>query len=197
LHQSPSRKDAPDYSGRKHAYSLSVLIVNDDQRLIRYYLSGWPGSVHGNRVWNNTTLCREPDKYFSNNQYLLGDSAFENSLFMVSSYKCPKGMELGRQEESFNRALSKPRISAEHTIGMLKGRFLFLRQIRMPITEDNKSLKKVLMYIDTCVILHNLLVKQKDPVLPDWFDREDLEDPMDDYVELNMPVPLHATKDTR
>ena len=39
----PERQDSPDFSGRKFAYSLSVLIVCDDQRLIRYYLAGWPG----------------------------------------------------------------------------------------------------------------------------------------------------------
>jgi DDE superfamily endonuclease len=55
----PSSKDTPDYSGRKHAYSLSVMIVNDDQRMIRYYLSGWPGSFHDNRVWSTPTSAKE------------------------------------------------------------------------------------------------------------------------------------------
>ena len=31
----PRTEDAPDYSGRKHAYSLSALIVCDDRRRIR------------------------------------------------------------------------------------------------------------------------------------------------------------------
>jgi DDE superfamily endonuclease len=137
----PSTKDTPDYSGRKHSYSLSVLIINDDQCMIRYYLSGWPGSSHDNRIWCNSDVYQRPHDYFLERQYLLGDSAFENSWFMVSSYKCPKGMELGRTEEIFNAALAKPRISAEHTIGMLKGRFPWLRSIRMKITEKKKSLK--------------------------------------------------------
>lgn len=37
----PWREDAPDYSGRKHAYSLMMLIVCDDRKLIRYYLLFW------------------------------------------------------------------------------------------------------------------------------------------------------------
>jgi DDE superfamily endonuclease len=134
----PNTKDAPDYSGRKHSYSLSVLIINDDQCMIRYYLSGWPGSSHDNQIWCNSDVYQRPHEYFSERQYLLGDSAFENSWFMVTSYKCPKGMELGRTEEIFNAALAKPLISAEHTIGMLKGRFPWLRSIRMKITEKKK-----------------------------------------------------------
>ena len=36
----PRTEDAPDYSGRKHAYSLSALIVCDDRRRIRYMKQG-------------------------------------------------------------------------------------------------------------------------------------------------------------
>jgi DDE superfamily endonuclease len=126
LSKCPSTDDAPDYSGRKFSYSLSVLIINDDSRLIRYYLAGWPGSAHDNRIWNNTAVCQRPEEFFSDRQYILGDSAFENSNIMVSSYKCPKGMVLGKQEERFNTALSKPQMSSEHTIGMLKGCFPWL-----------------------------------------------------------------------
>jgi hypothetical protein len=197
LATAPQCKDAPDYSGRKHKFSLRVMIINDDQRLIRYYLSGWPGSAHDNRVWNQTQPCMYPEKYFGDKQYILGDSAFENSNNMVSSFKCPRGMELPRYMEVFNTALASPRISSEHTIGMLKGRFPWLWSIRMIITEDKKSLKKILMYIDVCIILHNLLIHQQDPVLKEWMNSGDKEDPLDEYVELNKAVPPNSKKDTR
>jgi DDE superfamily endonuclease len=106
-------------------------------------------------------------------------------------------MTLGPTEEMFNIALSKPRTSSEHTIGMLKGRFPWLRNIRMAITEDKNSLKTILKYIDCCVILHNLLIKQKDPVLKEWMSDNDHEDPLDLYPELKNPVSLYAKKDTR
>ena len=38
LTYAPQSKDAPDYHGRKHMYSLSVMIVNDDRRKIRAYM---------------------------------------------------------------------------------------------------------------------------------------------------------------
>jgi DDE superfamily endonuclease len=160
-------------------------------------LKGWPGSAHNNRVWNQTQLCQQPENYFGDKQYILGDSAFENSNNMVSSYKCPRGMELPREMEIFNTALARPRIASEHTIGMLKGRFPWLRSIRMVITDNKKSLKRILMYIDVCIILHNLLIQQHDPVPKEWMNSGDNEDPPDEYVELNTAVPANSKKDTR
>lgn len=37
LTYAPESKDAPDYHGRKHQYSLTTMIVNDDRKRIRYY----------------------------------------------------------------------------------------------------------------------------------------------------------------
>jgi hypothetical protein len=86
---SPWTSDAPDYSGRKFQYSLSVLIINDHKRRVRHFLAGFPGSAHDNKIWSNTLLCRNPTNFFSQNEYLLGDSAFCNGPVMVTSYKKP------------------------------------------------------------------------------------------------------------
>jgi DDE superfamily endonuclease len=99
--------------------------------------------------------------------------------------------------EIFNTALALPRISNKHTIGMLKGRFPWLRSIRIIITEDKKTLKTISLCIDVCIILHNLLIQQKDPVLKMWMNPGDKEDPLDEYVELNKPIPPNSKKDTR
>ena len=87
----PSRIDAPDYSGRKHLYSLSTLIACDDQRRIRYYFAGCPGSVHDNRVYKLSQLYLNAGEMFSNRQYTLADSAYENSNHMVSAYRRYRG----------------------------------------------------------------------------------------------------------
>jgi hypothetical protein len=58
--------------------------------------------------------------------------------------------------------------------------------------------KCILKYIDVCIILHNLLIKQKDPVLQEWLDQNDLMDPLeDDFTELNKAIPANSKKDTR
>ena len=52
----PSTEDFSDYFGRKGKYSLTCMVVNDDQRMIRYFHCGWRGTVHDNRVMENSKL---------------------------------------------------------------------------------------------------------------------------------------------
>jgi len=47
----------------------------------------WPGSVHDNRVWLNSNVYLAKEKYFSNKEYLLGDSAFSGAMVMVPAFK--------------------------------------------------------------------------------------------------------------
>jgi DDE superfamily endonuclease len=83
----PQADDAPDYHSRIFQYSLSTIIVNDDQKRIRYYLAGYPGSTHDNRIYRNTLLFKNREQYFGETYYLVGDCAFENTKAMVTSFK--------------------------------------------------------------------------------------------------------------
>lgn len=189
----PETEDAPDYKGRKGFYSLSMLVVCDDNRRITYYLAGWPGSAHDNRIFRNSRVFQSPEEFFSNLQYLLGDSAYECQIFMVPAYRKPAGIELERNNMKFNQVLSKPRVESEHCIGMLKGRFPWMRSIRMKITEKKKYLTRILNLIKATVILHNFLIDESDPCLEEW-ECKDEEDDSDDLSslssndELNQPV---------
>jgi hypothetical protein len=60
----PETDDAPDYKGRKLGYTLTCMVICDDKRFIRYYLTGWPGSVHDNRIFGMTKLARMPGCFF-------------------------------------------------------------------------------------------------------------------------------------
>ena len=195
----PQSKDAPDYSGRKHAYSISALIICDDKRRIRYINAGWPGTAHDNRILRNSNIFQRPLQFFAERQYILGDSAFENTWFVVSAFKKPRGSSLPREQELFNDALSKPRVVSEHTIGILKGRFPWLRQIRNVVTDDPKHMKKILDYILAASILHNLLLDCSIP--EEWMDTDDMsaiDDPdRSANDELDVAVPLGSANDLR
>jgi hypothetical protein len=197
----PQTEDAPDYSGRKYGYSLSALIVCDDQRLIRYYLAGWPGSAHDQRVFEKTKLFRKPFRFFSPRQYMLGDSAFENEWFMVASYRKPALVSIPREHKVFNDAMKPLRVISEHTIGILKGHFQWLRSIRCRIDSNDKSLQRILEYIDCAIILHNLLMERKDEIPEEWMDLDDFSDiddaGGDDDDVLNRAVPANAPSDQR
>jgi DDE superfamily endonuclease len=99
---------------------------------------------------------------------------------MVSTYKKPNGGTLGNIEELFNTAVAQPRVLSEHCIGIWKGRFPFLKGIRMKITDDPDSLKHILRMLDTCVILHNLLIDQNDEPSEDWMDEPGTDENSDD-----------------
>lgn len=197
----PQRNDFADFKGRKHLYTLTMMVVNDHKRRIRYFHAGWPGSVHDERVFSNSALAAESETRFSDNQYLLGDSAYSNRNYLVSSYKKVSGGSLNRDQELFNKALGKVRMSAEHTIGMLKGRFPFLRSVRMVIKdgkEGKESMKKIIRYITVCVIIHNYLIGWE----PEADDHTDLFDQDSDNEhnsdnEIFHPVPDGASNDTR
>ena len=182
LFREPQTHDAPDYHGRKYPYSLSVLIVCDSDRLIRYYLAGWPGSAHDNRIWKDTRIYKNPHAHFECNEYIIGDCAFSPSRFLVPTFKKMPGHKLPSHHQTFNDAISSPRAISEQTNGILKGRFPWLRQFRMNITENKNSLKNILEYIDAIFILHNLLVKRCEVDIPqssheqDDYDSNDVQD---------------------
>ena len=125
------------------------MIVNDDKRKVRKYLSGFPGSAHDNRVYRSMSLSRTPSEFFGSGgdparYFLLGESAFSNSPTLVSAYKAPHNHTLNRGQEEFNTLMARPRITSEHTIGMLKARFPFLRSIPVVITNSARSVKLIL-----------------------------------------------------
>jgi DDE superfamily endonuclease len=200
----PQREDAPDYSGRKYGYSLTTMIICDHKKRIIQYLAGFPGSAHDNRVFKATALAMDPGSHLAENQYVVGDSAFENSWYMVSAFKKLPNSQLPQEEEKFNTKLSRLLILSEHCIGILKGRFPWLRHIRLIITEDDHSLRKVLQLVDATIILHNMLIEWGEEEEEAWIDFDDFSDlddamraPYEEGDELNAGIPDFMAKDTR
>ena len=179
----PEKPDAPDYLGRKFGYSISTLVVCEDKQRIRYYLSGWPGSAHDNRIFDMSMLGRSPKDFFDDKQYIVGDSAYTPSVTIIPAFKKMPNKEMPREEELFNRKLARLHIISEHTIGILKARFPWLRNIRQKITVDDCSSQRVLEYIDVCVILHNLLIRiepEEEAIPNDIIDHNDFDEMIDE-----------------
>jgi hypothetical protein len=93
---------------------------------------------------------------------------------------------------------------SEHTIGILKGRFPWLRQIQMKLTEDTDSMKKILEYLEAAIILHNLLVDFDDDIPKEWIDTDEFSDiddaervPTYENFGLDREVPIDAKADER
>ena len=200
----PETDDSGDYNGRKYKYSLTFLICCDHRRLITYYYGGWPGCTHDNKMFRYSQMYRNPEQFFKHNEYMIGDSAFENQWFSVAAYPKPPGGNMQANKSVFNTQMSKARVISEHTIGLLKGRFPWLRSIRKKISKDVAHARSLLRYIDATIILHNMLVLHGDAELEDgWDDPEDDATAIDDFEslpeddELNLPVPPDAPPDAR
>lgn len=134
------------------------MIICDDKARVIYYNAGWPGSAHDNRVWRNCQIFQRKEAFFSEREYLLGDSAFGNSSVMVPAFKKVRGqVSLSFEQEKFNTSLAKVRIKSEHCIGMLKARFPCLRKMNTFIDGESK-MKRCLDRIACCMVLHNLLI---------------------------------------
>jgi len=87
-------------------------------------LAGYPGCAHDNQVYHATGFVKGPHDYFAEMECNIGDSAFQNSLFMVSSFCKVKGETLDSNHKSFNTKLAIVKIYSEHCIGILKDNFL-------------------------------------------------------------------------
>ena len=172
--------------------SMATLVMCDSMCCIMYYVAGWPGSAHDNRVFHNSHMYQNPTNYFTPQQYLLNDLVYECHPFIVSMYKRPQGSSIPHEQEMFNMALLKPQVESEHAIGMWKGRFPWLHSILMIMKQSTQKhdLSSILEVIDSCVILHNFLIEQNEEILDDWMNDEasDIGDAMSDMDELNLPL---------
>jgi hypothetical protein len=170
------------YYSRKSCYALNVMVVCDDRKKVTFYLAGWPGSTHDNRVFRNSRLFLNRTDFFTHLEYLLGDSAYSCSSVMVQAFKKHPGCaRLPRDQEIFNTRLAKVRISSEHCIGILKGRFGCLKRSNITFKKTNKEVKELVDIIGACIVLHNLLINYDENDIPkEWYDE------MNDNIDWSM-----------
>lgn len=173
-----------DYHGesfysRKNKYALDICAVCNSWKEFTYYLAGWANSQHDSCIFASTTLCRNPESYFDDGQFLLGDAAYTNSNYLISPYKAPAS----RKPENwrFNRKLSAIRIDIEHALEMLKGRWKSLTGLRILI-HDQASYKYAVQWITACLVLHNILLSFRDEwdECEGWWSKDKMDEHVDD-----------------
>jgi hypothetical protein len=114
-----------------------------------------------------------PERFFSPDQYIIGDTAYKAHPNLVPRFKKPRNRDLDDEHQAFNAALASVRVVSEHTIGILKGRFQALRQVRIKLT-DSLKLTEIVRWTISLVIIHNLLVTTDDA--SDLFDADETSD---------------------
>lgn len=56
MEQRPGLDGATDYWTRKHRYSLNIMAISDDRKRIRALITGWPGAVNDQRVFDTSSV---------------------------------------------------------------------------------------------------------------------------------------------
>jgi hypothetical protein len=153
------------------------MVVCYDRKCVTYYNTGWPGSTHDNRVFLNSQLFKNREEYFLFGEYLLGDSAYSCSSVMVQSFKKVPGQAvLPLDKENFNTLLAQVRIASEHCIGILKGRFQYMKQNNIKLKQSAKEVKELVDLIGTCIAIHNLLINYDEDDIPaEWYSQMEEE----------------------
>lgn len=155
-------KPCGDYQGesflnRNNKYALDLCAVCNCRKEFTYYLAGWVNSEPDSRIFASTSLYREPETYFDEGQFLLGDAAYTNSKYLVAPYKAPASQR--PENRRFNRKLSAVRVDIEDAFGMLKGRWQSLTGLRI-LVKNQESYKYAVQWTTACVVLHNILLSE-------------------------------------
>jgi len=143
-----------DYLDRNHNHSVNLMAVCDAQKKFTYCFAGYPGSIHDQRVFANSTLGQSltetsnihfPSKYY----HIVGDSAFMLHTHVMVPYKDNGALTVSQM--NFNKRLSQSRRVIENAFGLLKGRFRRLRRLECALEHVSKT-------ITACCVLHNVTI---------------------------------------
>lgn len=137
---------------------------------------GWPGSVGDCRIFENSYLngkCKEELAKLGTTAlttgndieedipaFILGDSAYRNSRYMVTTYKVTE-CNADASVRHLNFELSKARYQVEHAFGLLKGRFQIFEK---PLRTAGEDLPFSIRLIASICVIHNFLIDARDTV---------------------------------
>ncbi|CAM9883110.1 unnamed protein product [Ectocarpus sp. 12 AP-2014] len=146
------------YFNYKGFYSVVLLALVDNAGFFRWIISGPRGSSDnaGVRDWSRQSkdiaeeqkLPEAQRRRMCRNRFILGDSAFTNSSWLLTPYDNP----VTRMQIFFNCKHSKTRFIVEYAFGRLKGKFMVWKN-RMYFKID-----RVPQIIQACVLLYNFIL---------------------------------------
>ncbi|XP_067215909.1 putative nuclease HARBI1 [Linepithema humile] len=151
-------ENGDDYICRKGYSAINLQGVCTHKLLFTSVLVGHAGSVHDARVLRNSQISdymEQPDIYFPNESYLVGDAAYPIHLNLMVPFK--NNGYLTRKQVHFNYCQSAARIAIERAFGVLKTRW---RRIfdRLSLVD----VKRIPEYIIATCVLHNICILHND-----------------------------------
>jgi len=158
LFQKPGLHGEAWYDKNKN-YSIDCQIISLPQSLLIVdYSLGHTGSVHDAFAFRSTRTSKNHDRIFGPGEWMWVDTAYPPETWSVAPFKKPANEQLTANQKTYNYWVSKIRIRVEHTIGLLKGRFQSLKEIRVQLINTKRHLI-IIMWARVCIILHNLIIR--------------------------------------
>ncbi|XP_077084689.1 putative nuclease HARBI1 [Siphateles boraxobius] len=163
----PIKEIEANYLNRKANHSLNVQITCDHQCMVTSLDARWPGSMHDNQIFENSSLCqRLQEGQFDG--LLVGDETYACQSFLMTPYPDPETTP----QHDFNMALSQTRLKIDTTLAVLKARFNCLRDLRV-------SPERASQIVGACVVLHNIATIRKERVPDEYYLPHDDDDDVD------------------
>ncbi|GAB0098321.1 Harbinger transposase-derived nuclease [Sergentomyia squamirostris] len=169
------RSVEPEYVNRKGKHSVNVQIICDSKYRIINCNARYPGSCHDSHIFESSLAKIQMRELCHGHpvNWLLGDSGYGSKPYMVVPFRNPGNA----QEVNFNKIHSKIRVQVENTIGKVKGTWRC-------ISSENVLLyshERVLYIINSCCVLHNIMIDNAVPMNDtDQDDEDEIVHPGDD-----------------
>nr|CAI5847400.1 unnamed protein product [Callosobruchus analis] len=117
--QSPGGPDAEVFRNRKGYFSINTQVVGNNNLKIMDIVARWPGSAHGQTIFNSSRIkARFQNTEFGDN-VLLGDSGYANQNYFLTTLLNPATQSQQLYNESDIRTLNV----VERLFGVWKRRF--------------------------------------------------------------------------
>lgn len=153
-------QDPEVFFSRKKRYAIQAQVVCTADTQIRFFCSGFPGSVHDSSQFSTSRLWKDRMTLFSGREYLLADSGYALTPFTITPYPKPQTTRNQRNRE-FNIRFSSLRVRVEHTIGIIKARFPSIDRFVMRLNSKDDFVR-LNDWITSAFTLHNFLLRVKD-----------------------------------
>lgn len=133
---------------------MNAQIVCDMYGRIISVIAGSPGSAADSTMFQRMDLFKNPKTYFDPCQYLIADAAYAVSQYCIPPFKAPASDD--PENVAFNYYLACSCVRNEHCIGVLKGRWQSLKELRHHLQNDS-NMKHLCYWVISCCVLHNIM----------------------------------------
>jgi len=150
--------NATAWKTKKHGSAMGCTVVCDHTGRFTLVSTGYEGSMSDRQAYRKTPLYTNKEDYFGEDQYLLADIDYDVSTTMIAPYEDSTASDDDRE---FNSLHEEAQDTIIYSLGWLRLKWSSLQGLTMKIKKCY-DIDRVLDWIMTCLILHNLCLTHPD-----------------------------------